>query len=253
MPKKGYLIIILIIILALFSFFKFDALPENAQFGEFASSRPDEEVIIIFNSGGWGNTPPEKAKDLTPIVQGIEKILLEKGYKSIVLPYERTKNGFLEKIIGAKEMFGYFHNQSQELADRIKNLLETNPGKKIIMIGLSNGASFADETMERIDNFQDSVLAIEIGLPFWQKKIHSENILRLDNRDQDSLTRGDVKILLPTLLKALPKWFLGKIYGENLSFSMAFSFPEHKYSWESSGVSSSIDFFLGKKIFISEF
>ncbi|MFH1401896.1 MAG: hypothetical protein ABIG40_02950 [Parcubacteria group bacterium] len=253
MEKIKYLIFISIIILALFPFLKFDVLPENARFKEVADSHFNEDVVIVFNSGGWGNTPPEKAKDLTPIVRGIEKALSEKGYKSEVVPYERTKNGFLAKINGAKEMFGYFQSQSDELAVGLKIFLEKNPGKKIIMVGLSNGASFIDKTMEKIDNFQNSVLAIEIGLPFWQKKMNSENILRLDNGDQDSLTKGDIKILLPTLLKAFPKWFLAKISGTSLSFSMALNFPEHKYSWESPGVGYSIDSFLDRKINISKF
>ena len=253
MEKIKYPIFISIIILVLFLFFWFDTLPENARFKEVANSHLDEDVVIIFNSGGWGDTPPEKAEDLTPIVKGIEKALLGKGYKSIVIPYERTENGFLAKIRGAREMFGYFQEQSDKLAGEVKTFLENNPGKKIIMVGLSNGASFVDETMKKLDNFQNSVLAIEIGSPFWQKKMNSENILYLDNRDQDSLTKGDVKTLLPTLLKAFPKWFLAKISGSNLSFSKAFDFPEHKYSWESSGVSYSIDSFLDRKVNISKF
>ena len=92
------------------------------------------------------------------------------------------------------------------------------------MVGLSNGASFVDQTVKKLDNFQDSILAIEIGSPFWQKKMDSENILHLNNRDNDSLSKGDVKILIPTLFKAFPKWFLAKIFGSGLSFSKAFDF-----------------------------
>ncbi len=169
MKKIKYPIFISIIILVLFLFFWFDALPENDRLKEVASSHLDEDIVIIFNSGGWGDTPVEKAEDLTPIVKGVEKTLLEKGYKSIVIPYERTKNGFLAKIRGAREMFGYFQSQSDELAGGVKTFLENNPGKKIIMVGLSNGASFIDETMKKLDNFRNSVLAFEIWPPFWQK------------------------------------------------------------------------------------
>ncbi len=253
MKKIKYPIFISIIFLALLLFFWLDVLPENARLKEVANSHLDEDIVIIFNSGGWGDTPIEKAEDLTPIVRGIERTLSRQGYKSIVVPYERTKNGFLSKISGAREMFGYFQSQSNELAGGVKTFLENNPGKKIIMVGLSNGASFVDETMKKIDRFQNSVLAIEIGSPFWQKQMASGNILRLDNGDQDSLTKGDIKTLLPTLLKAFPKWFLAKISGANLSFSKAFSFPEHKYSWDSPGVSYSIDSFLAVKVNISKF
>jgi len=253
MKKIKYPIFISIIILALFLFFWFDALPENSRFKEVANSHPEEDVIIIFNSGGWGDTPPEKAEDLTPIVRGIEKTLSEKGYQSIVVPYERTKDGFLAKIRGAREMFGYFQGQSNELAGEVETFLENNHGKKIIMVGLSSGASFVEETIKKIDGFQNSVLAIEIGSPFWQKKNNSGNILRLDNGDQDSLTKGDVKTLLPTLFKAFPKLLLAKVFGENLSFPGAFNLSGHHYFWESPGVSYSIGSFLDSKINISKF
>jgi hypothetical protein len=253
MTKIKYQILIPIVFLAVLIFFEFDILPENTQFSEIAGPYFNEDIVIIFNSGGWGNTPPEKAKDLTPIIKGIEKSLSERGYKYKVIPYERTKYGFLAKMTGAREMLSYFRGQSDELAGRIKVFLEKNPDKKIIMVGLSNGASFVEKTMEKIDNFQSSVLAIEIGSPFWQKRNNSPNILHLDNGDKDSLTKGDLKILLPVLLKAPPKWLLAKITGENLSFSMAFSFPEHKYSWESPAVGYSINSFLDRKIRISKF
>jgi hypothetical protein len=253
MKRIKYPIFISIIILVFFLFFWFDALPENVRLKEVAGSHLNEDIVIIFNSGGWGDTPPEKAEDLTPIVKGVEKTLSEKGYKSIVIPYERTKAGLFAKIRGAREMFGYFQKQSDELAGGVKVFLENNPGKKIIMVGLSNGASFVDETMKKLANFQNSVLAIEIGSPFWQKEMNSGNVLRLDNGDQDSLVMGDVKTLLSTLLKAFPKWFLAKVSGANLSFSRAFDFPEHKYSWESPGVSYLIGSFLDRNVNIPKF
>jgi len=253
MKKIKYLIFTSVIFGGLFFLFRYDAPPDNILFKNFVNSKPQEDVVIIFNSGGWGNTPIEKADDLAPIIRGIEKDLTDRGSKSIVVPYERTKKGFLAKISGAKEMFSYFPDQSGELAGEVKTFLENNPGKKVVMVGLSNGAIFVDETMKKINSFQNSVLAVEIGSPFWQKKMDSENILRLDNGNKDSLTKGDVKTLLLTLLKAPGKWFLAKASGSELSFSMALSFPEHKYSWESPGVSYAIGSFLDGKINISKF
>jgi hypothetical protein len=248
MKKVKYSIFFLTLAAGLFFLFGYNALPNNTSFESLATSKLSEDVVIVFNSGGWGNTPIEKAEDLTPIIKNMEEELNKRGYESIVVPYERTRKGFLAKIRGAKEMFGYFQKQSNDLSSGVENFLKNNPGKKVIMVGLSNGASFVDETMKKINNFQDSVLAVEIGNPFWQKRMDSENILRLDNENQDSLTKGDVKTLLSTLLKGPAKWFLAKVSGASLSFSTAFSFPEHKYSWESPGVGSLITSFLEKKI-----
>jgi hypothetical protein len=252
MKKVKYSILFLTLVAGLFFLFGYNALPNNTSFENLAIAKLPEDVVIVFNSGGWGNTPVEKAEDLTPIIKGMEEELNRRGYQSIVVPYERTKEGFLAKIRGAREMFGYFQKQSDDLSSGVEAFLKNNPGKKVIMVGLSNGASFVDETMKKINNFQDSILAIEIGNPFWQKKMDSENILRLDNENQDSLTKGDVKTLLSTLLKGPGKWFLAKISGASLEFSTAFSFPEHKYSWESFGISHSVASFFDSKINISK-
>ncbi len=45
------------------------------------------DVIIIFNSGGWGNTPLEKAEDFATIIRGIQETLNQWGYNSIVVSY----------------------------------------------------------------------------------------------------------------------------------------------------------------------
>jgi len=253
MKKAKYSVFFLVLAFGLFFLFGYDSLPANTSFKNLVDSDFQEDIIIVFNSGGWGNTSIEEAKDLTPIIEGIKEDLDDRGYKSIVVPYERTKKYFLAEIRGAKEMFSYFQKQSDNLASELEKFLENNPGKKIVMVGLSNGASFVDETMKKINNFQDSILAIEIGSPFWQKKMDSENILRLDNDNQDALSKGDIKTLLPTLLRGPSKWFFSKFSGANLEFSTAFSFPEHMYSWESPGVSYSIRSFFDSKINNSKF
>lgn len=246
-------IIILLFFISLFFLFGPEVLPENFQFQEILNSYNRHDVIIIFNSGGWGNTPIEKAKDLTPIIKGIENFLNKKGYKSIVVPYERTRDSFLGQIEGSKELFNYFPKQSKTLAQKVENISRNNPGTKIIMVGLSNGATFVDETMKKIDEFQGSVLAIEIGVPFWQRAFDSKNILRLYNKDKDPLTKGEAKTLVFALFKAPFKWLSSKISGSDLTLSQALQFPGHKYLWESPEVNSQIISFLETKLTLSDF
>ncbi|MDI6602831.1 MAG: hypothetical protein QME57_01785 [Patescibacteria group bacterium] len=45
----------------------------------------------------------EKAKDFTPIIEGIQVTLEEWGYKFLVISYLRTENSLSEKITGAKD------------------------------------------------------------------------------------------------------------------------------------------------------
>jgi len=227
--------------------------PENYEMEKTFGSAVSADFVIVFNPGGWGDTPIEKADDLRPIVEEIRNNLSERGYDSVVVPYYRAKAGFLAKTAESKEFFNYFYEQSGDLALRAEEFLNKNPGKKIIMVGLSNGASFVDETMKKFSGFKDSVFAVEIGAPFWQRIFESDNILRLNNKNGDSLSQGQVGVLLPAFFKGPAKWFFSKISGANLSFSMAFNFPQHKYFWSSPDVGNKIIFFIDDKLIAGEF
>ena len=248
MRKIKYFIIFLIILGSLLFIFSPNFFPENLQFQEYLNLSSQSDVLIIFNPGGWGNTPPEKAEDFAPIIKSVQETLNEWGLNSIVVPYIRTKDNLLGKITAAKDMSRSFQNQSNELAKEIEEFLEQNPGKKIIMAGLSNGAAFIDETMEKLSpKTKNTVFAIEAGVPFWKKEFHSENILRLSNNSKDSLSKGEIKILISTLLKAPFKWLSAKISGKTLTFSQAIQVPGHEYFWSSPEVYFPIVSFLEEK------
>jgi hypothetical protein len=249
MKKFKYLTLSLITSGSLFFLFSPEVIPDNFQFEEFLNSSSQNDVVIIFNSGGWGNTPLEEAEDFAPIVEGIQETLNERGLNSIVVPYQRTKDNLLGKITGIKEGFHSFQNQAGELAGDINEFLKQNPNQKIIIAGLSNGAAFVDETMEKLtQETEKSVCAIEAGVPFWEELFDSENILRLDNGGKDTLAKGEVKSLISSLVKAPFKWILAKISGENLSFSQAINVSGHEYFWDSPLVSSQIVTFLNDKV-----
>ena len=241
---------LLLIIFLIFSFlFSPELFPENLQFKEFFNSPFQSDILIIFNSGGWGNTPLENAEDFAPIIEGIQETLNKWGLNSVIVPYVRTKDNFLGKITAAKDMNRSFQNQSEKLARNIEEFLGQNPGKKIIMAGLSNGAVFADETMEKLSReTKELVFAVEAGIPFWEEEFHSENILHLNNNGKDSLSKGEIRVLISTLLKAPLKWFSAKISGSALTFSQAIQIPGHEYFWDSPEVGSQIVNFLESKI-----
>lgn len=250
MKKIKNFLITLIIFGGLFFLFGPEVLPENNQFQELLNSASDNDIIIIFNSGGWGNTPLEKADDFAPIIEGIEKTINNWGLNTIVIPYERTKNSFLGKITGAKEEIKSFPKPAKKLAKEIEEFLKENPSKKVIMTGLSNGAAFVDKTIKNLDEFQNSVLAIEVGVPFWYKPLNPDdiNILRLENEGKDSFSKGEMKTLFTVFLKTPFEWFLAKISGQNLPFARAFQAPGHKYSWDTPEVGPQIVSFLKEKI-----
>ncbi|MFH1036683.1 MAG: hypothetical protein V1756_01265 [Patescibacteria group bacterium] len=220
-------------------------LTKNSQFKDSLDSSSQSDIVIIFNLGGWGNAPLEKADDLAPIARGVEKKLNDLGHKPAIVLYKRTKEGFLSKFGGIAEILNNFKKQSRELAGEINDFLEHSPETGIIMVGLSSGAAFVDETMKKISGkFIGSVYAIEVGLPFWRKKADSKNILRLDNGNKDAVSKGDVKCLLTALLKAPFIWVNGRISGKEISFPLSFHVSSHEYPWGSPEVGEKITSFL---------
>jgi len=238
---------VIISVLLIGSFFLLGEAPDNLRFKEMINSASDKEVVIVFNSGGWGNTPIDKADDFRPIIEGIQNTLKDFGYSSMVIPYERTKQSFFGKVEGLKETFTFFQKQSHELAAEIEDFIDNNPQKKVIVTGLSNGGAFVDKVMEKIsEDKRNNVFAIEVGTPFWETVLDSESVLLLDNNGQDPLSKMDLKILIPAFFKAPIKWSLAKVSGQELSFGHALKLPGHYYGWEDIG--SEISLFLEKRL-----
>jgi pimeloyl-ACP methyl ester carboxylesterase len=249
MRKTKYPILFLVFFGALFFLFGPEITPENLQPQEILDLAKDNDVIIIFNSGGWGNTPVEKAEDFTPIIEEIQEALNEWGYSAIVIPYNRTKNTLTGKLTGAKDFLSSFNFSSEILAKDLEFLTENLPDKKIIIAGLSSGATFVTETYEKVsEGVKGSVYTIAVGAPFWTKNFESEDILHLNNNGKDSLADGDIKSLVLSLIKAPFRWILAKMNGQNLTFSQAIRVPGHQYFWDSPEVGPQIVTFLEDKI-----
>lgn len=245
MQKLRNFIVISIILGCLIFVFSVKFIPENIDSEEILDRVKNSDVIIIFNSGGWGNTPLEEAEDFSPIIIGIQEALSNLGYNSVVIPYNRTK----DKITGAKDFLSSYNYSSESLAKNLEFLTKKLPDKKIIIAGLSNGAAFVNKTYEKIsDKAKKSIYAIGVGAPFWSGSLVSDNILQLNNQNKDTLVKGDLKLLLSSLIKVPFKWISGKINGENLTFSQAFYISHHEYYWNSSEVGPVIVSFLESRI-----
>ena len=113
-------IIISIISGSLFFLFGSEAIPERFQLQEALSAANNKDVIIIFNSGGWGNTPFEQEDDFAPIIKWVEGTLDQWGYRSVVIPYNRVKSDFSGKVVGAKEFFNSFQYSADNLSKEIE-------------------------------------------------------------------------------------------------------------------------------------
>jgi hypothetical protein len=201
------------------------------------------DVIIIFNPGGWGDASLAQSTDFTPILDGIQTSLKEIGYSSVVVPYTRTPSGFFGRVSDAKELMNSFEYLSQVQAKDLAYLAHQYPQKWIILTGYSNGGGLTERTMAIMGN-QPHIIAMVAGVPFWFKAYSQPNILILDNQGKDVMASGDIKSIVIALIEAPFKWIRAKFTGQKLSFSLAFQPEGHYYPWSSPEVGLPVVHFI---------
>ncbi|MDD2274246.1 MAG: hypothetical protein PHV29_00620 [Candidatus Pacebacteria bacterium] len=191
----------------------------------------DSDVVVIFNSGGWGTIPFENAMDFNPIINEVKELIEDQGLKVSIVEYHRTKESIIGKLGSLREILQGFPSSSSSFARAIDDFLENNPGDKVIIAGLSNGAAFANSAIEKIEKNKESVFSIELGAPFWKKKTEGINMLGINNQN-DILVNGQIGGLLFSLFRAPFIWTYENIKGNKTSFSEAMNISGHDYYWE---------------------
>ncbi|MEO0079585.1 MAG: hypothetical protein ABIK44_02760 [candidate division WOR-3 bacterium] len=207
--------------------------PPDFQLRELTSLPLELDVVVVPNQGGWGNVPLEKTGDLLPNVIGLRQLLAEQGLKSVAVPFYRTTGANPNYFATLTELFGFHHTVAQDLAGEIARLLKCHPRIKVIMIGLSNGATIADAAMNLLPAaVRDNVYAIELGTPFWRHLTRSDNILHILGSGADPLANGDADILLANLLQGVVRITIARLNGLRPRFEEVFHLPGHFYTWE---------------------
>ena len=203
----------------------------------------ENDVLVVFNSGGWGWNMIEETPGWSSILDGIKTDLEDMGYRALVVNYRRTGTGlaaclkeFLEEGIG-------YPKKSELLAKRLEFITGHNPDLKVIVAGESTGTILTDMTMERLRN-NPKVYSIQTGAPFWHEPMPLERTLLINSNGacDDTFSRGDV----PAMVWATFKGWVGlmspeKNPGTVLSWLRA---PGHHYSWQYPGVAASVADFL---------
>lgn len=234
MGKRAKIIIIAVLVLLLSSYVWFDFffLKSNGDKFEKELMRAGEEsdVVIVFNSGGWGTVPLDRAFDINPVINETKKLIEEGNHKVSVVQYFRTEETFFAKISAFRETLFNFPDSSKAFAERIKEFREKNPEDMVVMAGLSNGAAFVDAAMAELND--GNVFAIELGAPFWKKNVRSDNILSLNNQ-ADILANGKLGNLLWSVVKAPFVWAGSNLSGKQMSFGEAIHIDGHDYYWSS--------------------
>jgi hypothetical protein len=202
----------------------------------------NSDVVVFFNSGGWGWTTNEET-NWGSILDGIKSELKDLGYHPVVLNYRRTGDGILGCIREFFEAARRYPNRSKDLAWRVEFLTHNIPGLKVIVAGESTGTVISDKTMRLLKD-DSQVYSIQTGTPFWHKPSELDRTLLMNSNGNgiDTFSHGHV----PTMIWATVKSWFGLTSpnenpGDILSWLKA---PGHDYSWQYPGVSSEVVKFL---------
>ena len=208
-----------------FIFLKYNA---NAFEEQLISAGRNSDVVIIFNSGGWGTIPFERAFDFNPIINNIKALIESRHYRVSIVPYYRTKENFFARLGSIREVLFGFPDSSKTLAEKINDFIAIYPNEKIILAGLSNGATFVNATMADLKS--NRVLAIEFGAPFSKDDTKSDNILSIANKE-DILAQGAIGPLFMAVLKSPFVYASSVMRGKYISYTEAIKIEGHSYSW----------------------
>jgi hypothetical protein len=203
----------------------------------------DTDVVIVFNSGGWGWNLTMETPGWASILDGIKSELDNLGYKSLVLNYRRTSSGVWGCIKEFIEAVARYPRKARELAKRVEFLTDHIPSLKVIVTGESTGTVISDKAMGILQD-KPQVYSIQTGTPFWHKPTALDRTLLMNSNGKgiDTFSYGNVPAVVWATFKS---WFGLSSTEDNpgniLSWLRA---PGHDYSWQYPGVCSEVVKFL---------
>ena len=202
------------------------------------------DIVILFNSGGWGTKQLQNSADWTSIVNGIQYELSQSGYRVVTLNYQRTIESVPGQLNELKEMITGYPDKAIYLAQLANFLTSYLPGITVILAGESTGTIICDSTMQLLKD-NDRVYSIQTGSPCWHNGTSRERTLLVNDNGitQDAFSHGDVSTIVRSSLVSLIELKRPDLQGEILGFISA---PGHEYWWQYPGVSSKIESFLSR-------
>jgi hypothetical protein len=177
----------------------------------------NRDVVVVFNSGGWGWTA--------------------------VMNYRRTGSGFKGMLKEFFEAATRYPHKAKDLAARIAFLTTNLPELKVIIAGESTGTVISDKTMGLLKD-DTRVYSIQTGTPFWHKTAAFDRTLLMNNNGatRDTFSYGNVPAMVWTTVKS---WFGVDTPKDKAGHVMFWlKAPGHDYSWQYPGVYNKIVEFI---------
>ncbi len=210
-------------------------------FSDLKNKKIESDVAIVVNFGGWGNVPMHLAADLKPTVDGIRYYLESRGLRTMVLIYRRARPdvrdqiSFESQVAVITELLGLHQTRARRFAAEVETVAAANLQTKFILIGLSNGGGFVDNTMALLSpKLRKQIVGVTIGVPFWRGVCEDSSILHIaNNSGTDPLASGEVEELLASLITGFFNLVWQRIKGKELRFQEVWHIQGHNYEWQS--------------------
>lgn len=200
-----------------------------------------EDVIIISSPGGWGKIPVADG-EWKSVVEGMQTTLGALGYSPVWLDLVRTGNSVSDLLDEMSEVFTSYSLKGRELAALADFLTSHNPQLRVIITGLSQGASHVDRALRYLKK-NPRVFGIVGGPPFFQPSLESEQtlVLRSNGEVPDSWSQGPRRIIMQAFGAAPLKWLASGLKGKIANYIKT---PGHMYEWTYPEVRAEIVQFL---------
>jgi hypothetical protein len=203
----------------------------------------DRDVVVVFNSGGWGWNITQATSGWGTILSGIKSQLESEGHKTLLLNYRRTGSGIRGILREFLEAATSYPNKARELAARVKFLTDNFPDLRVIIAGESTGTVISDITMNLLKD-DTRVYSIQTGTPFWHKPSPLDRTLLMNTNGAtvDTFSYGDI----PAMVWATVKSWFGISSPNDKPGNILFWLraPGHDYSWQYPGVYNEIVKFI---------
>ena len=204
-----------------------------------------KDVVLIWNSGGWGRKPLEGDPDWVNFFNGMESELKDMGYSIVTVSYIRSEDnlrGLAREITGS---LLHYPSRAEELADEVDLLTESNSECKVILVGTCTGAIFVNEVMKHLED-NPRVYSIQTSCLFWYRASTAQRSLLINDNGETldvlctrsifwSIIRENA-LRIPTTEKPPG--------GSVMLGSRYLKAPGHEYMWGQPGVRSEIVSFL---------